>query len=195
MTVAVVRYNAGNVQSVVNALDRIGVGHTVTDDPKELNAADRVIFPGVGEASSAMGYLRATGLEAVIRQLKSPVLGICLGMQLMCESSEEGETECLGIVAGRVKRFSGREKVPHMGWSRVTSLDHPVFEGVATGSFFYFVHSYRVDECDATVARCVYGESFSAAVARANFVGVQFHPEKSAEAGEQLLRNFVEWKI
>jgi glutamine amidotransferase len=195
MTVAIVRYNAGNVQSVINALERIGASYTVTDDPRELQAADRVIFPGVGEASTAMTYLKNTGLDVTIREMTQPVLGICLGMQLLCERSEEGDTECLGIVSGRVQRFSIKEKVPHMGWSQVTALDHPLFCGIPERSYFYFVHSYRVEQNDCTVARCDYGEAFSAAVARRNFVGVQFHPEKSAEIGEKLLRNFMEWKI
>lgn len=195
MSVAVVRYNAGNVRSVVNALERIGASYLVTDDVRELQAADRVIFPGVGEASAAMTYLRSVGLDKVLRELTRPVLGICLGMQLLCESSEEGDAECLGILAGRVKRFTVSEKVPHMGWSQVTRLEHPVFDGISERSFFYFVHSYRVDLSEDTVAECAYGERFSAAVARQNFVGVQFHPEKSAEVGEKLLRNFMEWKV
>ena len=195
MTVAIVRYNAGNVQSVINALERIGASYSVTDDPRELQAADRVIFPGVGEASTAMTYLKTTGLDVTIREMTQPVLGICLGMQLLCERSEEGDTECLGIVSGRVQRFCIKEKVPHMGWSQVTELDHPVFSGIPERSYFYFVHSYRVEQNDDTAARCDYGEAFSAAVARRNFVGVQFHPEKSAEIGEKLLRNFMEWKI
>lgn len=195
MSVAIVRYNAGNVRSVANALERIGVTYTITADAQELRSADRVIFPGVGEARSAMEYLRASGLDGTIRGLRQPVLGVCLGMQLLCESSEEGSAECLGIIAGQVKRFREPEKIPHMGWSQVSHLDHPIFSGIADGAFFYFVHSYRVEECQDTIARCVYAERFSAAVGKGNFVGVQFHPEKSAEAGERILKNFMEWKI
>jgi imidazole glycerol-phosphate synthase subunit HisH len=195
MSVAIVRYNAGNVRSVGNALERIGVTYTITDDAQELQSADRVIFPGVGEARSAMEYLRSSGLDVVLQGLKQPVLGVCLGMQLLCEDSEEGEAQCLGIIAGQAKRFREAEKIPHMGWSQVTDLKHPIFSGITEGTFFYFVHSYRVDECQDTVARCVYGERFSAAVGLGNFVGVQFHPEKSAEAGERVLKNFMEWRI
>lgn len=195
MSVAIVRYNAGNVRSVGNALERIGVTYTITDDARELASADRVIFPGVGEARSAMEYLRSSGMDRVVRDLTQPVLGVCLGMQLLCESSEEGNAECLGVISGQVKRFILPEKVPHMGWSPVTRLDHPIFSGIVDGTFFYFVHSYRVDVCDETIARCVYEEEFSAAVAKRNFVGVQFHPEKSAEAGERILKNFMEWTV
>ena len=195
MSVAIVRYNAGNVKSVVNALERIGATYNVTDDAEELRSADRVIFPGVGAASSAMEYLRATGLDQTLSSLTSPVLGICLGMQLLCTRSEEGITECLGIISGEVRRFIQPEKVPHIGWSRITNMRHPIFDGIPEGSYFYFVHSYRLERCDETIAACTYGDSFSAAAASRNFVGVQFHPEKSAEAGERLLRNFMEWKV
>ena len=195
MSVAVVRYNAGNVRSVVNALERIGATYNVTDDPRQLKAADRVIFPGVGAASAAMTYLQSVGLAATLQEITSPVLGICLGMQLLCESSEEGDTSCLGIIPGQVKRFAVQEKVPHMGWSQVSQLAHPIFAGIPERSSFYFVHSYRADVSGDTVAHCDYGESFSAAVARRNYVGVQFHPEKSADVGEALLRNFMEWKV
>ena len=195
MSVAVVRYNAGNVKSVVNALERIGATYYVTEDARELRSADRVIFPGVGAASSAMEYLRSTGLDRALASLTSPVLGICLGMQLLCTRSEEGGTPCLGILSGEVRRFVLPDKVPHMGWSKVRNLRHSIFEGIAEGSYFYFVHSYRLEECAETIATCAYGETFSAAAADRNFVGVQFHPEKSAEAGERLLRNFMEWKI
>lgn len=195
MSIAIVRYNAGNIKSVANALERIGVRYRVTDDGDELKSADRVIFPGVGAAGSAMEYLRATGLDRTLTSLTSPVLGICLGMQLLCTRSEEGDTETLGIISGEVQRFVEPEKVPHMGWSRVTNLNHPIFSGIAEGSYFYFVHSYRLEQCNETIATCMYGDVFSAAAASRNFVGVQFHPEKSADAGERLLKNFLEWKI
>jgi glutamine amidotransferase len=195
MTVTVIRYNAGNVRSVTTALERIGARYVVSGDCKELRAAERIIFPGVGEASTAMEYLRTTGIDRVLRETKAPLLGICLGLQLLCSESEEGNASCLGALSGKVRRFITPRKVPHMGWSQVTNLSHPVFEGIPEGSYFYFVHSYRLEECVETVARCVHGEPFSAAAATRNFVGVQFHPEKSADVGEQLLRNFVEWKV
>jgi len=195
MTVTIVRYNAGNIKSVTNSLDRIGASYVVSGDCEELRLAERIIFPGVGEAGSAMEYLRSTGLDRVLRETRVPVLGICLGLQLLCSESEEGNTQCLGILDGRVKRFITPRKVPHTGWSGVKNLNHPVFAGIPDGSYFYFVHSYRLEECGDTVARCLYGEPFSAAAARGNFIGVQFHPEKSAEVGERLLRNFVEWQV
>ena len=195
MTVTVVRYNAGNIRSVTNALERIGARYVVSGDGDELRAAERIIFPGVGEASAAMEYLRATGIEQVLRETKVPLLGICLGLQLLCSGSEEGDTSCLGILSGQVRRFVTPRKVPHTGWSQVTRMRHPIFEGIPEGSYFYFVHSYRLEECAETVARCVYGDTFSAAAAARNFVGVQFHPEKSADVGERLLRNFVEWNL
>ena len=195
MTITVVRYNAGNVRSVTNALERIGASYVVSGECEELRAAERIIFPGVGEASTAMEYLRTTGIDRVLRETKAPVLGICLGLQLLCSESEEGNASCLGALTGKVRRFITPRKVPHMGWSQVRHLSHPIFEGIPEGSHFYFVHSYRLEECAETVARCVYGEAFAAAAAIRNFVGVQFHPEKSAEVGEQLLRNFVEWKV
>lgn len=195
MNVAIVRYNAGNTRSIVNALERIGAHCTVTDDPDTLLSAERVIFPGVGEASSAMKFLKERGLDETLRAIKAPLLGVCLGLQLLCASSEEGNIECLGILPQRVRRFSLPRKVPHMGWSRVSGLDHPVFDGIASGSFFYFVHSYRLDLGPESIAECTYEERFAAAAAKGNFVGVQFHPEKSAQDGEQVLRNFLRWKI
>ena len=195
MTVTVVRYNAGNIRSVTNALERIGAPYVVSGDGDELRAAERIIFPGVGEASAAMEYLRATGIEQVLRETTVPLLGICLGLQLLCSGSEEGDTSCLGILSGQVRRFVTPRKVPHTGWSQVTRMRHPIFEGIPEGSYCYFVHSYRLEECAETVARCVYGDPFSAAAAARNFVGVQFHPEKSADVGERLLRNFVEWNL
>jgi glutamine amidotransferase len=180
---------------VTNALERIGARYVVSGDGDELRAAERIIFPGVGEASAAMEYLRATGIEQVLRETTVPLLGICLGLQLLCSGSEEGDTSCLGILSGQVRRFVTPRKVPHTGWSQVMNMKHPIFEGIPEGSYFYFVHSYRLEECAETVARCVYGDPFSAAAAARNFVGVQFHPEKSADVGEQLLRNFVEWRV
>jgi glutamine amidotransferase len=193
MSVAVVRYNAGNVKSVVNALERIGANYRVTDDAQELQSADRVIFPGVGSANSAMEYLRASGLDRTLTSLASPVLGICLGMQLLCTRSEEGSTECLGIISGEVKRFIQPEKVPHTGWSRVMSLNHPIFEGIPAGSYFYFVHSYHLTNLNTEVkySHCLYGdEKVIAALEYQNIYGTQFHPEKSQNSGLRLLKAF-----
>jgi glutamine amidotransferase len=188
-----VKYNAGNTASVANALIRLGVEPLVTDVADELRAADKVIFPGVGEASTAMKYLRERDLDVVIRSLTQPVLGICLGMQLMCETSEENDTECLGILPYRVRRFeSDTLKIPHTGWNRITELHSPLFAGVADGQRVYFVHGYYVETGKSTTATCEYGESFSAAIGRDNFHAIQFHPEKSGAAGERILMNFIE---
>lgn len=192
MKLAIVKYNAGNTVSVINALHRLGVEATVTDSPDELRSADRVIFPGVGEASTAMAYLRERGLDAVIRSLTQPVLGICLGMQLMCSFSEENDTECLGILPYRVRRFqSDTLKIPHTGWNQITDLRSPLFAGVATGSYVYFVHGYYVEIGQDTTAVTNYGEDFSAGVDRDNFHAIQFHPEKSGDAGARILENFL----
>ncbi len=192
MKVAIVRYNAGNTASVMNALSRLGIKALVTDDAAELAAADKVIFPGVGEASGAMRFLRERGLDTVIRNLKQPVLGICLGMQLFCASSEENETECLGIADLRVKRFAGgRLKVPHMGWNRVQASGSKLFNGVGSDEYFYFVHGYFAETGSDTAAVCTYGVSFSAAIEKNDFYGVQFHPEKSGDAGMEILKNFL----
>ena len=194
MDIAIVRYNAGNIRSVLFALDRIGATAEVTDEPERLLRADRVIFPGVGEASSAMRYLRERGLDRVIVSLRQPVLGICLGMQLMCRHSEENDTECLGIFSEEVKRFRPEDpsvKVPQIGWNRVKEGRGPLFEGIPDDCYFYFVHSYRASIGDDTAAVTDYVESYSSALCRDNFLGVQFHPEKSAAAGETLLGNFL----
>lgn len=192
MRVAIVKYNAGNTASVVNALDRLGVEPMVTDDPEGLRSADKVIFPGVGEASTAMKYLCERGLDSVIRSLTQPVLGICLGMQLMCESSEENDTECLGIMPHRVRRFeSDILKIPHIGWNRISELDSRLFLGVENDERVYFVHGYYVETGEDTTATCVYGHRFSAAVSRDNFHAIQFHPEKSGAVGERILENFL----
>jgi glutamine amidotransferase len=196
MTVLIVRYNAGNVRSVANALGRLGERFVISDKPDEILSADRVIFPGVGEAGSAMAHLRAHGLDAVLREVRAPFLSICLGQQLLCDSSEENDAVCLGIIPGRVERFKVPQKVPHMGWSVIETMkEHPVFTGITAGSYFYFVHSYRLPVVAQTVASCTYDEAFSAAVATANHIGVQFHPEKSAASGERLLRNFLQWRV
>jgi glutamine amidotransferase len=190
----IVKYNAGNIQSVLYAMERIGAVAVVTDDHALIRGADRVIFPGVGEASTAMNYLRARGLDKVLRELKQPVLGICLGMQLMCAHSEENDTECLGIFAEPVKKFLPGEsglKVPQIGWNKVTDTRSRIFEGISDGTYFYFVHSYDAASGAHTIGTANYTLPYSAALHRDNFYGVQFHPEKSAAAGEQLLKNFI----
>jgi glutamine amidotransferase len=192
--VVIIKYNAGNIQSVLFALERIGVVADVTDDIKKIRLASRVIFPGVGEASTAMHYLRERGLDTVIKNLKQPVLGICLGMQLMCKYSEENATDCLGIFNEKVKKFQVQHselKVPQIGWNNIYDLKTPLFRGLADNSFCYFVHSYYASIGDHTVAKTNYGQPYSSGLHRDNFYGVQFHPEKSAEAGEQILKNFL----
>jgi glutamine amidotransferase len=193
LSVAIVRYNAGNIRSVVCALARLGVDATVTDDPLKLASAARIIFPGVGEASSAMHHLKASGLDETLRSLRQPFLGICLGMQLMCRHSSENDTDCLGLFDAPVVRFqSGGIKVPHMGWNTVHELDTALFAGVDEGAWCYFVHSYHVPLVPETAATCTYGPCrFSAALAKDNFFGVQFHPEKSGPVGLRLLEHFI----
>ncbi len=192
MKVAIVKYNAGNTASVSNALARIGVEPVITDVAEILTSADKVIFPGVGEASTAMAYLRDRKLDDVIRSLRQPVLGVCLGMHLLCSSSDENDTKCLGLLPYRVRRFSGGGfKVPHMGWNQITDLRGPLFAGVVDGDFVYFVHSYFVESGDHTEAACSYGEEFTAALSYKNFHAVQFHAEKSGKVGERILENFL----
>jgi glutamine amidotransferase len=195
MNLAIIKYNAGNIRSVLYALERIGVSAMVTDEPAEVRAADKVIFPGVGEASTAMDYLRERGLDELIRGLRQPVLGICLGMQLMCSYSEENDTECLGIFGERVKKFEPVEamlKVPQIGWNNIYGLRTPLFDGVEENSYCYFVHGYFAALGDHTIARTDYAGPYSSGLSRDNFYGVQFHPEKSAAVGERILRNFIE---
>lgn len=193
--IAVIRYSAGNVLSVMNALSRLGRDAILTDDPKAIKSADHVIFPGVGEASSAMRYLRDHGLDEVIRNLTQPFLGICLGMQLMCSASDEGNTECLGIFPERVTLFPGGRgfKIPHMGWNNLEKLSGPLFGHVSSGEYVYFVHSYYVPaSCYSSAVTEYDGISFSASLSKDNFHGVQFHPEKSGDVGERILRSFLE---
>jgi len=195
-SVAVVKYNAGNIRSVLCALARLGVDAEVTDDPQLLKKASHVIFPGVGEASSAMRYLHQKHLDEVLVSLKQPFLGICLGMQLMCSLSEESHTECLGIYPTPVIRFqpSLKAKIPHMGWNSVTVYDNSLFNKIPDPSWFYFVHSYYVPLSKQTEACCIHGRTqFSAALNLSNFWGVQFHPEKSGPSGAQLLANFLQF--
>lgn len=191
MKLAIVKYNAGNIQSVLYALERIGMEAVVTDDHALLRSADKVIFPGVGEASSAMHYLKERQLDTLIKNLEQPVLGICLGMQLMCRHSEENNTDCLGIFDTTVKRFSGSLKIPQIGWNLVQETREPLFSHLPKEAYCYFVHSYYAALCDETSATTEYGVRFSSALQKRNFYGVQFHPEKSAAVGEQILQNFI----
>ena len=192
MSVAIVKYNAGNVESVRNALRRLGVEPVLTDDAETLRAAEKVIFPGVGEASTAMRYLRERNLDRVIKGLRRPVLGVCLGMQLLCEFSEENETECLGLLPYRVRRFAtGELKVPQMGWNNICELKSELFRGVEENAYVYFVHSFYVESGAESIALCDYGVRFSAAVRHENFYAVQFHTEKSGAVGERILENFL----
>ncbi len=190
--IALIQYNAGNIGSVGNALDRLGVPYKVTGDSEEIVKADKVIFPGVGEASSAMSFLKMKGLDELIPTLSQPVLGICLGMQLMCMNSEEGNTGGLGIFPTRVLAFPKEDLVPHMGWNNFTTCGGPLFDQVLASSDVYYVHSYYAEICDATAAICDYIRPFSAALNSGNFYGTQFHPEKSAGVGQQVLKNFLE---
>jgi imidazole glycerol-phosphate synthase subunit HisH len=205
MKVAIIKYNAGNIQSVKFALNRLGVEPIVSGLGSEICSADKIIFPGVGQAASAMEFLKSIKLDRIITELKQPVLGICLGMQLMCEFSEEGETECLGIFKSNVKRFysplkegarkarNGRPvKVPQIGWNRLNNLKSPLFKTINEGEFQYFVHGYYVEKNANTIATTNYINEYSSAIQKNNFYGVQFHPEKSAKAGEQILKNFLD---
>ncbi|MEP6627965.1 MAG: imidazole glycerol phosphate synthase subunit HisH [Ginsengibacter sp.] len=200
MSLAIIKYNAGNVQSVLYALQRLGVNAIVTDKHDEILAADKVIFPGVGNADSAMKYLKGTGLDQLIVSLKQPVLGICLGLQLLCKSSEEGNIKCLGIFDAEVKKFdhanadnqaAGNFKIPHMGWNTIYNLSSSLMKGVADESYVYYVHSYYAELTEQTIATTDYVLPYSAAIQKNNFYGVQFHTEKSAEAGEKILSNFL----
>ncbi len=190
--IAIVKYNAGNIRSVKNALDRIGVESKLTDDPEELRAADKVIFPGVGEAKTAMNYLRERKLDEVLINLEQPFLGICLGMQLMCSYSEERDTQCLGIFDEKVKKFPPKGLVPHMGWNDFLNMEGALFENIKTSENMYFVHSYYVEVGDDTIGETDYLIPFSSALQKDNFYGVQFHPEKSAESGRKLIENFLD---
>ena len=193
--IAIIDYDTGNLRSVCNALDRIGAEYVLTDDPAVIVRADRVLLPGVGEASSAMAKLQERGLCDVIRSLTVPVLGICIGMQLMCRHSEEGDVDCLGIFDARVRKFdadpSSGVKVPHMGWNALSELRTNLFAGMSDGDFVYFVHSFAADVCEDTIAVSDNGRRFSAAMRKGNFYGAQFHPEKSGDVGEIILRNFM----
>ena len=195
MKVAVVKYNAGNIYSVIHALQRLGVTPVLTDNPEELQKADKVLFPGQGEASNAMRYLKEHNLDNVIRDLKNPILGICIGQQLMCRHSEEGNTDCLGIFDVDVLKFQPQrheDKVPHMGWNQLENPTSDLFKGFTEGEFVYFVHSFYVPVCENTIATTNYILPFSAALHKDNFYATQFHPEKSGSVGERIIKNFLE---
>ena len=194
MNVAIVKYNAGNIYSVVNALRRMGIEPTLTDDPELLSKADRVLFPGQGEARGAMEYLKARRLDEVIRDLKQPVFGICVGQQLLCSHSEEGDVDCIGIFDAEVKRFKPErheDKVPCMGWNKLYDTKSPLMDGIE-GGYVYFVHSYYVPLCANTIATADYILPYSASMHKNNFYACQFHPEKSGRTGERIIRNFLE---
>ncbi|MBW0161495.1 MAG: imidazole glycerol phosphate synthase subunit HisH [Sediminibacterium sp. Gen4] len=195
MNIVIVKYNAGNIQSVQYALERIGASALVTDDHELIQSADKVIFPGVGEASTAMNYLQSRSLDVLLKGLQQPVLGICLGMQLMCQHSEENDTDCMGIFDEQVKLFQPEKsaglKVPQIGWNMIRDLSTPLFKDVPENSFCYFVHGYYASKGEHTIATTDYVLPYSAALHRDNFYGVQFHPEKSAVVGEQILKNFL----
>lgn len=195
MDVVVIKYNAGNVYSVVNALRRLGVEPTLTDDAKQIMSADRVVFPGQGEAASAMAFLHGKGLDAVIKGLRQPVLGICIGQQLLCRHSEEGDTDCLGVFDVDVLKFRPErheDKVPAMGWNSLHDMKSLLFDGLAEGVYAYFVHSYYVPICASTAATVDYILPYSASLHKDNFYATQFHPEKSGDAGSVMIRNFIE---
>ncbi len=198
MRVAILKYNAGNVMSVDFALQRLGIKPVITDNPEVLLSADKVIFPGVGEASTTMKYLKHHKLDILIKRLQQPVLGVCLGLQLMCSHSEEGDTDCIGIFDEKVMKFvpekspGGSYKVPHMGWNGIYGLKGELFKDIRNGSFAYFVHSYYAATGEHTTALCDYSVTFSAALQRDNFYATQFHPEKSGQVGAMILKRFIE---
>jgi glutamine amidotransferase len=192
MNVTVIKYNAGNIQSVRIALERLGLKPQVTDDPEIIKRSDKVIFPGVGEASSAMTYLKDRYLDELLLDLKMPVLGICLGLQLMCHYSEENNTDCLGIFDSTVRRFPPEEKVPHMGWNTITNLKGRLFKDIPNGSYVYFVHSYFADMTTTAISGTNYILDFASGLEKDNYFALQFHPEKSGLIGEQILKNFLE---
>ncbi|MEX0986396.1 MAG: imidazole glycerol phosphate synthase subunit HisH [Bacteroidales bacterium] len=192
MNIVIIKYNAGNIRSVDFALNRMGIQAEITDSHDRIRAADKVIFPGVGEAANTMGYLKDKGLDGLLRELTQPVLGICLGQQLMCDRTEEGDTSCIGIFKQPVLKFPPGEKVPHMGWNQLINPVGDLFRGVIEGEYVYFVHSFYVPICADMTAQCNYSVVFSAAMQQGNFYATQFHPEKSGKTGERILKNFME---
>lgn len=191
MSIVIIKYNAGNVRSVNVALQRLGVEAVITDDPNEISNADKIIFPGVGAAAPAMQYLQQKKLDLLIQQCEKPFLGICLGMQLLCDHSEEGNTRCLGVFSQAVKKFLTNEKVPQIGWNNIYDLKSSLFNGVSENGFMYFVHSYYAECGPNTIAKTNYGVEYSSGIQKDNFYAVQFHPEKSGDAGELILKNFL----
>ena len=200
MNAVMIKYNAGNIRSVSFALERIGVDPVLSDDPEVIRSADKIIFPGVGEASSAMKFLKERKLDEVIKSLKQPVLGICLGMQLLCKSSEEGNTDCLGIFDTTIKHFvsptgggrAGEDKIPQIGWNNIYDLRSPLFKGIKENEYMYFVHGYYAPKNENSIATANYILEYSCALQKNNFYAAQFHPEKSAEAGQTILKNFID---
>lgn len=195
MNVAIIKYNAGNIYSVVNAMRRLGVEPTLTDNPEILGKADKVLFPGQGQAEVAMRYLKSKRLDEVIRNMKQPVLGICVGQQLLCEHSEEGDVDCIGVFHANVLRFRPKrheDKIPAMGWNEIYDLRTKLYEGVGEHPYTYFVHSYYVPVCEYTIATADYISPYSASMRKDNFYACQFHPEKSGKVGERILKNFLE---
>ncbi|WP_166966527.1 imidazole glycerol phosphate synthase subunit HisH [Yeosuana marina] len=191
MKLIIINYGAGNIKSIQFAFNRMGIDAILSNDPDEILAADKIIFPGVGEASSAMNMLKQSGLDILIPQLKQPVLGICLGMQLMCNRTEEGNTKGLEIFNTEVKRFSNTVKVPQMGWNVIKNLKSDLFSGIKENEYMYLVHSYYAEHCNQTIAATDYGLNYASALQHNNFYGVQFHPEKSSLAGAKILENFI----
>jgi imidazole glycerol-phosphate synthase subunit HisH len=192
--IGIIKYQAGNLASVANALERLNADYFISDDPEQLNRADGIIFPGVGHAAAAMDDLRSRDLDVWLKNTQKPVLGICLGMQLLYESSEEGDSTTLGLIPGRLKKFDATQaKVPHMGWNRFKPLkEHPLIKGIDNKQFLYYVHGYYAPANEYTLASCKYIKDFAAVVARDNYMGVQFHPEKSGQVGSLLLQNFLD---
>ena len=195
MKIVIIDYGAGNIQSIKFAIKRLGYEAVLSKDAGEISNADKVIFPGVGEAGSAMKMLRSTGLDKLIPTLKQPVLGICLGMQLMCKSSEEGNTEGLGIFDVNVVKFNEDLKVPQIGWNQIFNLESQLFEGINENEYVYLVHSYYVPDCEETIAKTEYGVEYTSAIKKDNYYGVQFHPEKSSDAGAKILENFLKLEV
>lgn len=194
MNVAIIKYNAGNICSVANAVKRLGIDPLITDDAEQIRKADCVLFPGQGEAASTMQYLREHGLDTLIRDLRQPVLGICIGMQLLCRHSEEGNTDCLDIFPVEVKRFRPtlhNQKIPHMGWNSLMNISSPLYDGLHEGDFVYFIHSFYVPKNDYSIADADYIQPYCASMRKDNYYATQFHPEKSGRVGERILRNFI----